>query len=202
MHDGGGVVRLSKTSTEGRSGTTAVQISQALATGPVKSRGNVGGKGSGNNQVGSRLCHLSGRPIERQLPIMPAGQRGRRLIGIVQPPEQVPVHKQLLAQQRAQIRKRPAEGGAQLQILPLAVLHPQHDAAEQSGVRAPVWETAATAAKKCCILDASGRPLLFSDWFLPGNPIQSIGPPPFSNLDRCGREPAPFAEKGQVGDLS
>ena len=49
------------------------------------------------------LSHLSGLPIERQLPIVPVNKRGRRMEGIVEPAEQFPVDKQLLAQQRAQI---------------------------------------------------------------------------------------------------
>ena len=47
---------------------------------------------------------------------MPAGESGGRLEGIVEPGEQIPVNKELLAQQRAQIGQRPTKAGAELQI--------------------------------------------------------------------------------------
>lgn len=56
----------------------------------------------------------SNAPFQVELAIVPIGQSRGRLKRIVEPGKQIPVNKQLLTQQGAQIRQRPAEGGAEL----------------------------------------------------------------------------------------
>src|SRR5580658_6390512 len=62
------------------------------------------------------LSNLSDLPIQQELTIMPVSQGRRWLKGIIEPGEQIPVNKELLAQQRAQIGEAPTEAGAELQI--------------------------------------------------------------------------------------
>src|ERR1700747_868123 len=63
------------------------------------------------------LSHLRGAPCQGELASMPVDQSRGRLEGIVEPEQQIPVNKELLSQQGAQIGQRPAESGAELQIL-------------------------------------------------------------------------------------
>jgi hypothetical protein len=62
------------------------------------------------------LSNLSDLPIQQELTIVPVSQSWGWLKGIIEQGEQIPVNKELLAQQRAQIGQGPAEAGAELQI--------------------------------------------------------------------------------------
>ena len=58
------------------------------------------------------LSHLNDVPFQGELAIMTVSQGGGRLERIVEPGKQIPVNKELVTQQGAQIGQRPAEGGA------------------------------------------------------------------------------------------
>src|SRR5579863_5422500 len=62
------------------------------------------------------LSNLGDPPVQSELAIMPIGEGGGRVKGIVEPGEQIPINEELLAKQRAQIGQRPPEGGAELKI--------------------------------------------------------------------------------------